>query len=713
MKKFILPASIVFLILFIVLYVVSKNSLVRTKVNTPIEVQNEKVIELKLAHHQPQESLLHRAALHFANEVEKKTQGKVKITLFPNQELGSNQKMLELSKRGEIDILATPTAKMSTDVPSMQYVDLPFLFQTKKDAYTLLDGKVGALLLEDLKDKGLFGLGFWDAGFKNFTSNKPLLKVEDFKDLKIRVMKSRMLMDEFNSLKAKPIPIDFHSVKQALKDGVVEAQENPLNVIRTMAFNEVQSDMTLSKHSYIAYVMTISQQVFSKLPLDVKNVLIQTAIETKIWNRKELIKEEEKDLKTLIAAGLNVHTLSANERKRFSDTTSFVMKKYEDVFGSHIVSKTEEYFYKKENNENIVAIGIDADLSMGAKGAGLAIKRGVALAVNDINENGGLLGKKVIVVAKDHRGTTTQAKENIKDFVSDKNIFAVIGGKHSAIVFSYIKQIQDNKLIFFSPWAAATSLTENGYKDNYIFRVSLNDRFATEFLAKEALKKASNPAIVVENSIWGKEALQNINRYLESKNLPKQEGYIINRGYKNFDKEFQDIKKKRHDSILLVLNSEEAKRIVFYMGENQIKLPIISHWGIVGDTFYNLNKKYLGDIDLRFIQTFSLTQKNKVAKKLEQNYIQKYSHSSHDRVNAPTGVTQAYDSVMLLARAVKDANSFSSNKVKEALENINIYKGALKTYKKPFTKLNHDALKMEDFFMAKFNGNGDIVPVKE
>lgn len=92
-------------------------------------------------------------------------------------------------------------------------------------------------------------MAFWDGGFKNFTSNKPLLKLEDFKDLKIRVMKSRIIMEQFYALDAKPITIDFHATKQALIDGVVDAQENPLDEIVTMGFYEAQSDITLSERS--------------------------------------------------------------------------------------------------------------------------------------------------------------------------------------------------------------------------------------------------------------------------------------------------------------------------------------------------------------------------------------------------------------------------------------------------------------------------------
>jgi tripartite ATP-independent transporter DctP family solute receptor len=713
MKKLILLASAVFVILFIALFTFTKSPNIQ-KTDVVVQKKSSDVIELKFGHHMPESSVLHREAMLYVEAVAKKTQGRVKITIYPNQQLGNNQQMLELSRLGQIDILITPTAKMSIAVPSMQYADLPFIFPTKEDAYALLDGKVGKMLLQDLNEIDLLGVSFWEGGFKDFTANKPLLKIEDFKDLKIRVMKSRIIMEQFYAMGAKPIAIDFHETKQALKDGAVDAEESALSGIVGMEFYKVQSDITLSEHAYLAYVLTFSKKTISKLPLDIQNILIQTAKELTNEERKLTANDEKELLGIVKAAGLRIHTLSSTERQAFQKATAYIMKEYEDVIGSHIISKTEEYFYKKYSKDNIVAIGVDADLSKGAKGSGLAIKRGVELAVDEINKKGGLLGKQVTVVAKDHQGISTQAKENIKEFIDDKNIIAVIGGKHSAIISSYTKDIQDNKLIFFSPWAAATSVTQNGYKDNYIFRVSLNDKYATSFLAQEALKKSSNPAIVVENSIWGKEALKNINLYFNSKGLQKQDGIIINRGEKQFEKVFNVLRSKNYDSIIMVLNSQEAERMVTYMGSMNIKIPIVSHWGIVGDSFFKANKHYLGKIDLRFIQTFSLfNNKKKEAQNLAKNYLSAYHKPSNEKINAITGVAQAYDSVMLLAQAIQRCKSFDSAKIKNSLENLDNYNGVIKRYKKPFNKEDHDALNIEDFFMAKFDKDGNIMPIKE
>ncbi|MCX6076343.1 MAG: TRAP transporter substrate-binding protein [Campylobacterales bacterium] len=269
MKKIILPVTALFVVIFIVLFLLTKSSDTQ-EAKDVIEKKSSDGVELKFGHHMPKDSVLDRAALRFANEVEKKTNGKVKITVYPNQQLGDSQKMMELSRLGQIDIIATPTAKLSVAVPSMQYADLPFLFPTREDAYALLDGKVGNMLLNDLNDIDLVGVAFWEGGLKDFTANKPLLKIEDFKDLKMRVMKSRIIMEQFHALGAKPISIDFQETKQALKEGAVDGQETPLSGIVGMEFYKVQSDITLSEHGYLAYVLTLSKKSISNFPLKSK-----------------------------------------------------------------------------------------------------------------------------------------------------------------------------------------------------------------------------------------------------------------------------------------------------------------------------------------------------------------------------------------------------------------------------------------------------------
>lgn len=716
MKKLVLIVGVLSVLFFFVLFSINftKNENRAELSQQDILIKKEKIIKLKMAHNLPTNSAMHEASVLFAKKVKDKTDNKVEIEIFPAQKLGNDHKMVEMARVGDIDILLTPTAKMSVPVPSMQYADLPFLFPTREDAYELLDGEPGQMILNDLDSIDLFGVAFWENGFKHFTGNEPLLSPEDFKDKKIRVMKSRIIMEQFKALGAEPVPIDFHATREALKDKVVDGQENPLVAIVNMGFHEVQSDLTISEHSYLPYVLTISKKTLTKLPADIGDILVETGKEVTSWERAETQKREDAFLETVKKAGVNIHTLTKEQKQRFADATKNIVKMYEDVIGSHIISKTEEILQKKYRDEDSVYIGLDADLSMAERAAGLAIKRGIELAIDEINSGGGLLGKKVRLIAKDHKAVSTQGEKNVKELIADKELVAIIGGKHSAVAAGEIKHIQEAKIPFISPWAAASKITDNGYEDNYMFRVSLNDKFAINSLVKETLKRYKKLVIVVENSIWGRGGLELIQAKFKSKGLKVPEAVIINRGTENFDKVISDIKREKADSIIMIINSVEGSKLVNSMGKNKYHLSIISHWGIVGGGFFEKNREYLKDIDVRFLQTFSfIDTNNNVAKKLGAEYVRKYGKSSIRDIVAPTGVAQAYDATHLLALAVKQAKSFDGVEIKKALENLSIYKGALKSYNNPFNSTDHEALDEDDIFMAKFSDDGLIVPVEE
>ncbi len=680
------------------------------------DIVKSNVINLRFGHNTPEDSALHQAALRFAEEVKRKTDGKVIVTVFPSQELGNDHKMVEMARKGDLDILLTPTAKMSVAVPSMQYADLPFYFPSRADVYELLDGEPGQMILNDLKNIGLIGATFWENGFKHITANTPILSPDDLKGKKIRVMKSRIIMDQFMSFGAEPILIDFYATKQALRDKVVDGEENPLIAIVSMGFYEVQSDLTLTEHAFLGYVLSFSKKVFSKLPQNIRMILMDTAKEVTPRERQETQRREKILLEVIKKAGVHIHRLSEKQRREFAKLTEHIPKKFEDTIGANIISKTQELLYKKygaslDNKEGIL-IGIDADMSVGGEVAGLAIKRGVELAVNEINANGGLLGKSIEVIVKDHRAVASKGVQNIKELNSNVNLIAIIGGMHGAVIADEIEIIQKFKIPYIIPWAAAAQLVENGYKENYIFRVSANDRSASKFIVDYTTKSYKNPVILVENSMWGRSNLELMSKRLAKSGLKAATEIIYNRGQSSFESEISKIIASDADSIIMVANSLEGTKIVHELSKRKKLLPVISHWGIIGGNFFKENKKILARVKLRFFQTCSC--KNNLAyKNLLHYYMKEYKKDSIEDIKAPAGVAQAYDAVHLLALAIQKAGSLNRIKIKKALENLPPYQGVIKNYSPAFSTATHEALDENDYYMAKFSSDGLIVPAND
>lgn len=718
MKRISLVSGVVLVLAFLI-WIIPVSSTEQTTTNQTLKSPDKKEITiLRFGHNSPVDSALHQAALRFANEIEEKTNSQIKIEIYPLQALGNDQQMIEMARNGDIDIILTPTAKMSVAVPSMQYVDLPFFFPTREDVYEMLDGEPGQMLFDDLRDIGLIGVTFWENGFKHFTGNQPFLSPDDFKGKKIRVMKSRIIMEQFESFGAEAVAIDFLATKKALADKVVDGQENPLAAIVGMGFYEVQSNLTLSEHAYLGYVLSISEKTFKKLPQNIELMLIDTAKKITPWEREETKRREQKLIEIIEKSGVKIDKLSEENRNKFVQKTSHIVRKFEDVIGADIISKTQALFLEKygpnPKDKKQMVIAIDADLSMDGKVVGLAIKRGVELAINEINNQGGVLGKKLVLLAKDHRAISSIGIKNIKEFASRDDVVAIIGGLHSSIIVDEIDVIQNAHIPYLVPWAAAAEIIENGYKDNYIFRASANDRLVSEYITKFALKKHKKPAIIVENSIWGRSNLKRMKTYLNEHGINNLTTIIFNRGQKDFKKELKQISDSDSDSVIMVANSNEGSLIVQEAVKQKKVLPIFSHWGILGGTFFEDNKRILKSIDLYFFQTFKFCKQNTIhCKKLLQDYLSTYSYKHKDEIKAASGVAQAHDLIHLLVMAIEKAKSTERKKVKEALEDLPSYDGITKSYKRAFSSEKHEALDESDFFMAKFSSDGKIIAVDD
>lgn len=172
-------ASIVALWVMLVLLVVWPAE--RPEMPSRLEAeQSPRVQLLRIGHDMPEDSVLHAAAQRLADALEERSGGRLQVALYPDQQLGNDHQMLEMTRRGELDLLLIPTAKLSVALPQMQLLDLPFYFPTADDVYRLLDGAPGQMLLDSLDEIGLLGITFWGGGFKQFTGNRPLLTPDDF-----------------------------------------------------------------------------------------------------------------------------------------------------------------------------------------------------------------------------------------------------------------------------------------------------------------------------------------------------------------------------------------------------------------------------------------------------------------------------------------------------------------------------------------------------
>jgi C4-dicarboxylate-binding protein DctP len=294
-------------------------------------------ILIKVGHDQPEPSTHHQAALKWKELVETRTGGKIKVQVFPSSQLGSGVQMVEQVQAGALEVAILPTAWIAPLAPSVQVLDLPFLFPSRDVAHRVIDGPAGDAILQPLEKVNIKGIVFWESGFKQFTGNFPIKQPGDYKGTKIRTMPAPVIMEQFKAFGATPTMINFSELYSALQQKVVDGQENPIATIANMRFFEVQKHLTLSDHGFIAYVFMINKPFLERLPADQRETLLSTAREASKYQRELIRKAEEAHLEQFRKAGLEIVRLTPEQRSEFEKASRPVYDWYTAKFGTETI----------------------------------------------------------------------------------------------------------------------------------------------------------------------------------------------------------------------------------------------------------------------------------------------------------------------------------------------------------------------------------------
>ncbi|MCG8636733.1 MAG: ABC transporter substrate-binding protein, partial [Desulfobacterales bacterium] len=367
-----------------------------------------------------------------------------------------------------------------------------------------------------------------------------------------------------------------------------------------------------------------------------------------------------------------------------------------------------------------ILIGLDADMSSGSSRSGIAIQRGILIAMDEINRSGGVLGRPLELVVRDHRGNPARGKDNIEELAAMKGLVAVVGGLHTPVVLAELPVIHKTRLLHLVPWAAGTPVVENGYTPNFVFRVSVRDQYAGPYLAGRAIDGYGykRPGLLLEQTGWGRSNNRAMTDALNKKGITAAglQWFLWGAGKQDMKQLVTALKSNGADVILFVGNAPEGIALIQAMaalpGDEQ--LPILSHWGITGGSFFKSAEKQLASVDLRFLQTYSFLKPPFPARAeaVFTAYKKRWPEIKNVReLFAPVGTAHAYDLIYLLKMAVEKAGDTDRDRVRSALEHLEGYEGLVKNYQPPFTAENHDALDTSDFQMARYAEDGAIVPI--
>lgn len=279
----------------------------------------------------------------FKELLETESNGKIKVELYGDGQLGNDKSMMEALQMGTLDMTLPSSSPVSEFTKAFLVYDLPFLFTDTKQVDNVLDGENGKEILGTLKDVNIVGLCYFENGFRNITNSKtPINTVEDLNGLKIRTMQNPIHLESFTLWGANPSPMAFNEVFTALKQKTLDAQENPNTLIYDAGFYEAQKYLTISRHFYTPYVFMISQKTWDKLSDEDKKLVQKCADEAKIYQREVNRKLDAEYLEKMKDKGIQVNELSSNEINKMKEIAKPVYDKFAEDIGKDRLNKILE-----------------------------------------------------------------------------------------------------------------------------------------------------------------------------------------------------------------------------------------------------------------------------------------------------------------------------------------------------------------------------------
>jgi tripartite ATP-independent transporter DctP family solute receptor len=273
-----------------------------------------KIGKVSLVHHS------YAAMMTFKTYVEKATKGRMKVELYPYGRLGDVKSNLEQILAGSLQGATPPDGNLAAFYKNVQVLSIPYLFSSREQAYSIIDGKFGKDLFNDMaKKSGLRVLSvFENGGFRSFTNNKRLIKTaDDMKGLKFRVMDIPVHMEMVKALGATPTPIAWMELYSALQTGVVDGQENSALTIIAGSLQEVQKYYTLDNHLMGTAVIVTSERWMKSLPKDIQAAMVKGGIEAQKAARETVLENEKEAYDFLKNAGVTIYAPTAAEMKTF------------------------------------------------------------------------------------------------------------------------------------------------------------------------------------------------------------------------------------------------------------------------------------------------------------------------------------------------------------------------------------------------------------
>lgn len=295
-------------------------------------------IVVRVAHTIAPDSHYNKGLEHLGQLLNEATKGEIELQIFHSSQLGSERDAIEGVSMGTLEMTLISSAPLANFTNAFLVFDLPFIIQDRQKAYVWMDGPEGQKILDSVLSKGMVALGIWENGFRMLTNSKrPVAVPEDLNGLKIRLMENPIHVGTFKTLGAYPVPMPFGELFTALQQGTVDGQENPLIIISTSKFAEVQKYLSLTGHFYAPAILLINKDFWEKkLTDEQRKIFTEAELKARAWERNYSIENEQKLVDSLKEQGMEV---TMPDKAKFFEAVQPVYKEFEDKVGKEAIQK--------------------------------------------------------------------------------------------------------------------------------------------------------------------------------------------------------------------------------------------------------------------------------------------------------------------------------------------------------------------------------------
>lgn len=268
--------------------------------------------------------------------LKEKTKGDLSLDIYHSSQLGSERDAIEGVTMGTLEMTLVSSAPLANFTKSFMVFDLPFIIKDRQKAYAWMDGPEGQKILDSVLGKNMVALSIWENGFRNLTNSKrPVVKPADVSGLKIRLMENPIHLATFKTLGAYPTPMPFGELFTAMQQNTVDGQENPLVIIATSKFNEVQKYLALTGHFYSPAILLINKEVWDKrMTAEQRAIMTKCVAQARDWERKYSAEVDSRLAAELKSRGMEI---THPDKEVWAKALASVYKEFEPVIGKAAV----------------------------------------------------------------------------------------------------------------------------------------------------------------------------------------------------------------------------------------------------------------------------------------------------------------------------------------------------------------------------------------